>query len=120
MLWSAEMSRLLNGDASARRDPVPTGQPEPSCSHYERGASSTSFGVRLALPSALPLMRKLVERYETLHGVDSPLIAEALTLLIETLFSEQRSIKLDDAKNARKQFLRIEKEIARSTERVSR
>ena len=73
----------------------------------------------LPYPSALPLMRKLVERYETLHGVDSPLIAEALTLLIETLFSEQRSIKLDDAKNARKQFLRIEKEIARSTERVS-
>ena len=73
----------------------------------------------LPYPSALPLMRKLVERYETLHGVDSPLIAEALTLLIETLFSEQRSIKLDDAKNARKQFLRIGKEIARSTERVS-
>ena len=74
----------------------------------------------LPYPSALPLMRKLVERYETLHGVDSPLIAEALTLLIETLFSEQRSIKLDDAKNARKQFLRIEKEIAGSSERVSR
>ena len=73
----------------------------------------------LPYPSALPLMRKLVERYETLHGVDSPLIAEALTLLIETLFSEQRSIKLDDVKNARKRFLRIGKEIARSSERVS-
>ena len=29
-------------------------KPEPSCSHYERGASSTSFGVRLALPLCSP------------------------------------------------------------------